>query len=359
MKMFLRRIILIFLVFHCCFHLFAQNISGTWEGVMPGSGGTFLQMNIQQQGFQLCGFTYDYVMYNKQSYCKAKFEGRFDNKKNLGLLIGTGFIENSGSHILMRMKIWRQAGDNSNTFHAAWIQDDLITSFLTGSADADSFIMKRVSLVPNKLPRGVPACFPKQPQQSKVTTGPTTKPVKNNTTTEKPPVSKPIVKPPVKPVIRQEKNVTQPPVVKTPVKKDPPVNDVPKVFVVPKETNGVLLKEMNSRRKSEQSRIVINTNHINLKLYDNGTVDNDSVSVFYNGRLIVSHQRLSEKAIELNIDLDEGKEIHEITMYAENLGSIPPNTALVVVTAGSKRYELRSKASLEENAVLIFEYKKE
>ena len=44
-------------------------------------------------------------------------------------------------------------------------------------------------------------------------------------------------------------------------------------------------------------------------------------------------------------------------MYAENLGSIPPNTALIVVTAGDKRYELRSKASLEENAVLVIEYK--
>jgi hypothetical protein len=71
----------------------------------------------------------------------------------------------------------------------------------------------------------------------------------------------------------------------------------------------------------------------------------------------VSKQRLSETPIELNIDLDEGKTLHEFTMFAENLGSIPPNTALIVVTAGNKRYELRSKASLEENAVLLFEYK--
>ena len=44
-------------------------------------------------------------------------------------------------------------------------------------------------------------------------------------------------------------------------------------------------------------------------------------------------------------------------MVAENLGSIPPNTALIVVYAGNKRYELFSSASLEENAVLVFEYK--
>ena len=96
---------------------------------------------------------------------------------------------------------------------------------------------------------------------------------------------------------------------------------------------------------------------INLKVYDNGVVDNDTVSIFYNGKLLLSHQRLSETAIEINLDLDPEIALHEITMYAENLGAIPPNTALIVVTAGDKRYELRSKSSLEENAVLVIEYK--
>ena len=114
---------------------------------------------------------------------------------------------------------------------------------------------------------------------------------------------------------------------------------------------------MAARKQSQQSRISIDVNEIKLKVYDNGTVDNDTVSIFYNGRLLLSHQRLSEKAIELNIQLDEGITQHEITLFAESLGSIPPNTALVVVTAGNKRYELRSKASMEENAVLVFDYK--
>jgi hypothetical protein len=87
-------------------------------------------------------------------------------------------------------------------------------------------------------------------------------------------------------------------------------------------------------------------------------VDGDTVSIFYNGRLLVNKQRLSEKPIVLNIELDEKAALHEITLFAENLGSIPPNTALVVVTAGDKRYELHASSSLEENAVLIFEYKR-
>ena len=79
-------------------------------------------------------------------------------------------------------------------------------------------------------------------------------------------------------------------------------------------------------------------------------------AIAYNGRLLVNRQRLSEKPIVINLELDENTTTHEIILYAHNLGSIPPNTALIVVTAGDKRYELHSSASLEENAVLIFEY---
>ncbi len=114
---------------------------------------------------------------------------------------------------------------------------------------------------------------------------------------------------------------------------------------------------MARRRQNEQSRLEVSVKKINLKLYDNGVVDNDTVSVFYNGKLLVSHQRLSESPIIINLDLEEGVTEHSITLYAENLGGIPPNTALIVVTAGDKRYELRSKASLEENAVLVFDYR--
>jgi hypothetical protein len=92
-------------------------------------------------------------------------------------------------------------------------------------------------------------------------------------------------------------------------------------------------------------------------VYDNAIMDGDTVSILYNGKLLLSHQLLSEKAIEINLVLDEKKTRHEITLFAENLGSIPPNTALVVITAGDKRYELFASASLEENAVLVFDYR--
>ena len=95
---------------------------------------------------------------------------------------------------------------------------------------------------------------------------------------------------------------------------------------------------------------------VQLKLYDNGTVDNDSVSVFYNGRLLKKNQRLTEEAITIDLTLDERTESHEITLFAENLGSFPPNTATVIITSGHKRIELHSSASFENNSSIRLIY---
>ncbi|MGB4844232.1 MAG: DPP IV N-terminal domain-containing protein [Ferruginibacter sp.] len=130
-------------------------------------------------------------------------------------------------------------------------------------------------------------------------------------------------------------------VVPTPVKDAPPE----------------VLKDATTRKNTIFSRIPVSVKDITINIYDNATVDGDSISVFYNKKLLVSNQPLTEKPITVNLVLDEKAPQHEIVLFAHNLGSIAPNTALIVVNAGDKRYELHSSASLTENAVLVFEYK--
>jgi hypothetical protein len=101
-----------------------------------------------------------------------------------------------------------------------------------------------------------------------------------------------------------------------------------------------IITQMNRRKNTEMSHLIVHEKNIRLEVFDNGIIDSDTVSVFYNGKLILGHKLLSAKAIVIPILLDERTTLHEITLFAENLGSIPPNTALVVVHAGDKRYEL-------------------
>jgi len=97
---------------------------------------------------------------------------------------------------------------------------------------------------------------------------------------------------------------------------------------------------------------------IKIDIYDNGQIDGDSVSVYHNNTLVRSHMRLSDKPITLTISVTASQPHHEIIMVAENLGSIPPNTSVMIITTASKRYEVFISSDEQNNAKVVFELKK-
>ena len=92
-----------------------------------------------------------------------------------------------------------------------------------------------------------------------------------------------------------------------------------------------------------------------MKIYDNGEIDDDTISVFLNKRLILSSKRLTANPLVLNFTMDDDED-QELTMVAENLGRIPPNTSLMIVEAGDQRFEVRITSTEQKNAVVRFKY---
>lgn len=113
--------------------------------------------------------------------------------------------------------------------------------------------------------------------------------------------------------------------------------------------------QLKPREKEVVQTYQLDTSHIKIELYDNAEIDNDTVSVFLNNTLLLYKKRLTDKALPLTVNAFPGTE-YELMMYADNLGSIPPNTALMVITAGKKRYELRVSSSEQKSAVVKFIY---
>jgi hypothetical protein len=117
-------------------------------------------------------------------------------------------------------------------------------------------------------------------------------------------------------------------------------------------------KVLASRENELVKTITTSATEIEVNIYDNGTVDNDTISVYLDKKLVLAKKRLTEKAISLKVNLDDSANYHELVMVAENLGEIPPNTSLMVVKAGKQQYEVRITSTEQKNAVIVFKYEK-
>ena len=110
--------------------------------------------------------------------------------------------------------------------------------------------------------------------------------------------------------------------------------------------------EFNKRKEVVGQELLVDSDSLRLTFYDNGIVDGDSISVFFNKEPIATHQSLTERGLVVYAVLDSTKPYNEISMFAENLGTIPPNTALMVITDGVNRYEIFLSSSLTQNSTI-------
>jgi hypothetical protein len=116
---------------------------------------------------------------------------------------------------------------------------------------------------------------------------------------------------------------------------------------------------ISSRKIETIQSVEIKNDSLLLTLYDNGEIDGDTVSVLMNGKVIMPMQGLTANGISKTIYLtpEMGDSI-VLIMYAENLGSIPPNTGLLIVHDGDARHEIRFTGDLQKNSAIILRRKK-
>lgn len=113
-----------------------------------------------------------------------------------------------------------------------------------------------------------------------------------------------------------------------------------------------------SRQTIQQQVVTVKSDSLQLSLYDNGEVDGDTVSVLLNGVVVMERQGLSTRAIRKTVSLPAGVDSVMLLMYAESLGSIPPNTGLLVIKDGQEQYEVRFSGDLQKNAGILLRRKK-
>jgi hypothetical protein len=188
-------------------------------------------------------------------------------------------------------------------------------------------------------------CITQTPEETAIPKTPVV--VKNQPATVKP-VPKKTTPPPVTRVAQNrpiEKSQTNPTADLTPLLKQGNPIFPPAPTVLATRTNSLV------------KQIETEAGEIRLDLYDNGEIDGDTVSIYHNNTLLVSQARLSQKPITISINVNAAQPHHELTMVADNLGSIPPNTSVMIITAGSKRYKVFISSTEQKNAKVVLDLK--
>jgi outer membrane protein OmpA-like peptidoglycan-associated protein len=95
---------------------------------------------------------------------------------------------------------------------------------------------------------------------------------------------------------------------------------------------------------------------VTVEIFDSGIHDKDSVSVIYNRTLVVDkHELKVNKPIKFKVRVDKERRNNEMVIVAENLGTYPPNTAVMIITDKfGKHEEIMLSTDLTTNEVVIF-----
>ena len=117
-----------------------------------------------------------------------------------------------------------------------------------------------------------------------------------------------------------------------------------------------IVEYLTKRINKKPILIYVSSDSVDIDIYDNAIHDKDSVSVIYNNRIIVDRQELKvNKPIKFKLKVELNSKMNELVMVAENLGSEPPNTAVLFVTEkNGKRQQVMLSTDMTHNEVIYF-----
>jgi hypothetical protein len=316
--------------------LYAQPITGVWKGRIDHKN---VEVKIIQKGDSLTGTSYYYQPGG--GYKRYSIKGYFNPEDNSVVwwddqllkgnegkrLFGTGPVPllsvadfncpGGGKMLLEGKAVAKETPQNtkgavnlSKTDHTSFPDewDYVIDNYTNGTNDP--YLIDSIALVAQAPRRSEP----ERPVIGETVPEPVPSPQKPGMTT-----------------------IPAPPV----AKKEPPV------------TPPLTIQEMyTTRKKIFSAEIPVTGETIELRFYDNAEIDGDSISLFLNDVLIFRHIRLTANAYSVKLSVKDLKATNELTMVAENLGSIPPNTSLMIAMVDNKRYEARLASTENSSAVI-------
>jgi len=355
-----RYVLFLLLVSFISFFAKGQDITGIWKGYFITDFGEYYRLEFQvreNSNTAVSGVSYSYL--DVRFYGKATMTGSFirDSHNFRIREIKTVEVKSSkgeGTCIMNYDLTYKRSG-NEEFLEGRYLGKTEVKEgpnpYKWGQCGGGKVFLRRVTttdfyvepFLRGKIKKVQPVIVNKPPVR-KDTSKSITKinPQKKNIITNEPPQHKPVTKA-EKPVENQKdsavKLIKEPPVIKKPIEKIP----APPVL---KSRSNELIKVL-----------TVSDPEVKIKIYDNGEIDDDTISVYLDNKLMLSKQKLTASPLTLRFNMGNDGDEHELVMVAENLGRIPPNTSLMIVESGGQRFEVRITSTDQKNAMIRFRYR--
>ncbi len=346
----------------------AQDLTGIWRGyfITEGADNYKFELQLDQSpSKRITGVSYSYL--TTVFYGKATLNGYVNTADQSALIQEIKTVElrmaGGSTACIMKCQFQYYKSGNEEFLEGTYTSTYEKTSKTFGIERGGNCGGGKIYL------RKVPTSdFYVEPflRDKPLTNKPTT-PIQPQTksTTPKPQTSKPVTKAPAK---TPPTTSTKPPVKKevttAPHKTDTTkkITSVPKVQQEPqKEIERVPIKipaVTRSRQNELAQTLNVENEEITVRLYDNGEIDGDTISIYLDNKVILSNKLLTAAPLTITLKMDDENPEHVLIMVAENLGRIPPNTSLMIVQDGDRRYEVRITSTEQKNAMVRFRYNK-
>jgi len=368
----------------------AQNLSGQWIGGFASqdeaSGRkTNYVLEIEVTGTKISGHSYTYfAISGKQYFVICKLSGTYD-KGSKSLIVNE--IENVKTNTppdfencLQSHQLTYLKQKDREILVGKWKPFIKESNCGSGETELERKKLERTitSSKPEKNIQGVT----KQPiQPTKPASSLPKKNLPNSTVNQAPKKTlaqtKPNMAKPNQPTVKQsippsieskpvpeapKPNLSRPdqkmPVTINPEKKSIPKNLQETPDLKPRQIPDKSKDKYNKRNYEVIKTIEVTGALIKVDIYDNGQIDGDTVSIFLNEKLLVPPKMLTANPISLSINLSEEDDTYDLIMFAESLGSIPPNTAFMIITTSTSRYEINISSTEQTSGAIRFKVKR-
>jgi hypothetical protein len=356
---------------------FSQSLTGIWRGYFISESGDNYKLEFQvkqNSAAAVSGVSYSYL--DTRFYGKATMTGSFTiNAGNFRIReIKTVEVRNMGygNTCIMNYNLTYSRSGKEEYLEGTYLGKpevkDKENPYEWGECGGGKVFLRKV-----KTSDFYVEPFLRKPNSNTVTKTPSSKPPVSSgpRTVTPPPVSKPKTRTPPVPKTKtggstgtakakttnippRRNTITAPKANDSVIVKSPDIKKQSTPVKPPVVEADVLKSRQNELMKS----LVVHDPDVTVKLFDNGEIDNDTISVFFDKKLILSKKKLTASPLILKLKMDESDPNHELVMVAENLGRIPPNTSLMVVEAGEQRFEVRITSTEQKNAMVRFRYEK-